>query len=657
MHEEPRAPSPARSRRRCWSSSTSTAVDPRPLRAPPALRRDRRGAGPQGPGGARRRARADPLRRRERGGARRRRDRGGARAPARRPTSPTVEAATWREVVIAYEPVWAIGTGRTATPEQAQEAIAFIRDARRAAAAARPTRVRILYGGSVKPDNAAELLAPARRRRRAGRRRQPRRRATSRRSSRPRPERSTGCGPVPVAGARHPRRLGAGPAGPGNAVSLAEHAGLRRALGALPAHAALRPAAAPSACPTGRWATPRSATSTSAPGAVVEQDLTRIDDAIADGTLLRERGAARGLRARPQQPARAPAPARPGLRRRRPLRLRAPRGAGRAGRRRRACPRRHPRVHRRPRHAAARRRGLPRRARALAAPGRAGVGTVSGRYYAMDRDALGAHQARLRRARPRRGPRARRAPARGDRGRLRARRDRRVHQADRGRRLRRRRRGRRRRSSSTSARPRPPDHPRARRPGLRRVPARRRPAARPDDDDRVPPGWPYPVAFARARPTTRLPRCSPRPAAASCTSPRPRSTPRHLLLQRRPRGALTGEERVLVASPRDVPTYDHAPEMSAAAAADALRRGTGGEDGYRFVIINFANPDMVGHTGVLPAAIAAVEAVDACLGEVVAAVQRERRAPASSPPTTATPSTCSSPTARRTPPTRPTRCR
>ena len=58
------------------------AVDPRPLRAPPALRRDRRGAGPQGPGGARRRPGADPLRRRERGGARRRRDRGGARAPA-----------------------------------------------------------------------------------------------------------------------------------------------------------------------------------------------------------------------------------------------------------------------------------------------------------------------------------------------------------------------------------------------------------------------------------------------------------------------------------------------------------------------------------------------------------------------------------------------
>jgi triosephosphate isomerase len=63
------------------------------------------------------------------------------------------------DVLIAYEPVWAIGTGRVATPAQAQEAIAFIRALvgdRDADAAA---RVRILYGGSVKPENAAELLA------------------------------------------------------------------------------------------------------------------------------------------------------------------------------------------------------------------------------------------------------------------------------------------------------------------------------------------------------------------------------------------------------------------------------------------------------------------------------------------------------------------
>jgi triosephosphate isomerase len=60
-------------------------------------------------------------------------------------------------VVIAYEPIWAIGTGRTATPEQAEEAIAFIRDVVRQRGGG-AEELRILYGGSVKPDNAAELL-------------------------------------------------------------------------------------------------------------------------------------------------------------------------------------------------------------------------------------------------------------------------------------------------------------------------------------------------------------------------------------------------------------------------------------------------------------------------------------------------------------------
>jgi triosephosphate isomerase (TIM) len=69
-----------------------------------------------------------------------------------------VEPARLAEVVIAYEPIWAIGTGRTATPEQAQETIAFIRDVLRERGA-EADRVRILYGGSVKPANAAELLA------------------------------------------------------------------------------------------------------------------------------------------------------------------------------------------------------------------------------------------------------------------------------------------------------------------------------------------------------------------------------------------------------------------------------------------------------------------------------------------------------------------
>jgi 2,3-bisphosphoglycerate-independent phosphoglycerate mutase len=68
-----------------------------------------------------------------------------------------------------------------------------------------------------------------------------------------------------------------------------------------------------------------------------------------------------------------------------------------------------------------------------------------------------------------------------------------------------------------------------------------------------------------------------------------------------------------------VPTYDHKPEMSAREASEAFVRHWR-EDKPTFAIINFANPDMVGHTGVIPAAVKAVETVDGCLGEVVEAV-------------------------------------
>jgi triosephosphate isomerase len=69
-----------------------------------------------------------------------------------------VESRRLVDVVIAYEPIWAIGTGRTATPEQAQGTIGFIRDMLRERGSLADA-IRILYGGSVKPDNAAELLA------------------------------------------------------------------------------------------------------------------------------------------------------------------------------------------------------------------------------------------------------------------------------------------------------------------------------------------------------------------------------------------------------------------------------------------------------------------------------------------------------------------
>ena len=79
-----------------------------------------------------------------------------------------------------------------------------------------------------------------------------------------------------------------------------------------------------------------------------------------------------------------------------------------------------------------------------------------------------------------------------------------------------------------------------------------------------------------------------------------------------------GEARILVPSPREVGTYDLKPEMSAREVAIAFANEIG--KGYGFGIVNFANPDMVGHTGSIPAAITACETVDACLADVVRAV-------------------------------------
>jgi 2,3-bisphosphoglycerate-independent phosphoglycerate mutase len=85
------------------------------------------------------------------------------------------------------------------------------------------------------------------------------------------------------------------------------------------------------------------------------------------------------------------------------------------------------------------------------------------------------------------------------------------------------------------------------------------------------------------------------------------------------------EDRTLVASPRDVATYDLKPEMSApgvaAAVTEAIKSGK-----YDFILVNFANPDMVGHTGDLPATIKALEAVDAALGQINDALRESKGA-------------------------------
>jgi 2,3-bisphosphoglycerate-independent phosphoglycerate mutase len=81
----------------------------------------------------------------------------------------------------------------------------------------------------------------------------------------------------------------------------------------------------------------------------------------------------------------------------------------------------------------------------------------------------------------------------------------------------------------------------------------------------------------------------------------------------------TGEERSLIQSPKDVPTYDHKPEMSAREMTNVVLDHIA-SDKFDAIILNYANADMVGHTGIIPAAVKAVETVDECLGKVADAV-------------------------------------
>jgi 2,3-bisphosphoglycerate-independent phosphoglycerate mutase len=132
--------------------------------------------------------------------------------------------------------------------------------------------------------------------------------------------------------------------------------------------------------------------------------------------------------------------------------------------------------------------------------------------------------------------------------------------------------------------------------------------------------WTYPVAFRPARPEVTLPQViaefGARQLHVAETEKYPHVTYFFAGGEETPQ---EGERREVVPSPRDVPTYDYKPEMSAPEAASAF------VDAWRddkpvFGIINFANADMVGHTGVIPAAVKAIETVDRCLGEVVRAV-------------------------------------
>jgi 2,3-bisphosphoglycerate-independent phosphoglycerate mutase len=133
--------------------------------------------------------------------------------------------------------------------------------------------------------------------------------------------------------------------------------------------------------------------------------------------------------------------------------------------------------------------------------------------------------------------------------------------------------------------------------------------------------WDYPVAFAPADPEVTLASVL---AAEGARQLHVAETEKYAHVTYFFNGGREseweGEERCLVDSPRDVPTYDQRPEMSAVDATRAFCDAWS-SDTFRFGIINFANTDMVGHTGSIPAAVAAVEVVDRCLGDVLEAVR------------------------------------
>jgi 2,3-bisphosphoglycerate-independent phosphoglycerate mutase len=135
--------------------------------------------------------------------------------------------------------------------------------------------------------------------------------------------------------------------------------------------------------------------------------------------------------------------------------------------------------------------------------------------------------------------------------------------------------------------------------------------------------WDYPIAFPPQRPSVTLAGVL---ATARASQLHVAETEKYAHVTYFFNGGdeapYDGERRELAPSVRDVPTYDLSPEMSARAVTDrflaAWREHP--EGGFRFSVINFANPDMVGHTGVIPAAVRAIEMVDTCLREVVEAV-------------------------------------
>jgi 2,3-bisphosphoglycerate-independent phosphoglycerate mutase len=133
-------------------------------------------------------------------------------------------------------------------------------------------------------------------------------------------------------------------------------------------------------------------------------------------------------------------------------------------------------------------------------------------------------------------------------------------------------------------------------------------------------GWPYPVAFSSARPADTLAAVL---ARAGATQLHVAETEKYAHVTYFFNGGdertQPGETRVLVPSQRDIPTYDLKPQMSAGQVVDAFVDAFA-SDHPRFSVINFANADMVGHTGSIPATIIGVQTIDECLRDVIQTV-------------------------------------
>ena len=526
--------------------------------------------------------------------------------------------------MIAYEPVWAIGTGKTATPELAQDAHALIKSLH---------DTRVLYGGSVKPENAAELLAPARRRRRTRRRRLPRPRVLLE----PVPDRS-----FPLVTLVILDGWGLAPAGPGNAVELAATPVFDDLWAAYP-HTTLAASGEAVGLPDGQMGNSEVGHLTIGSGRVLFQDLMRVNLAVRDGSIFENEALLRRLRAG-EGARRGRAPPRPRLAGRRPLPHRPPPARCSSSPGERGWPSA-PGSTPSPTAATSPRTRPPATSRASRRPDRHGR-----RPLLRDgpRQPGRAHRARARRD-PRRRGRAGADPVAAVAGELRPGHDRRVRRADR---LRRPSAARSRtstpRSSSTSG----PTAAASSRARLLERGVDLTTMTRYAEDIATPVAFPEQQVRRHARRDAVSVR-----ASASCMRRRPRSTRTSRTSSTAARRR-SGRERHGCSFPRRAtsPSYDLKPEMSAAGvAAEVVARLAGG---LRLLRRQLRKPRHGRPHGRDPGGRPRGRGGRRGTRPGGRGDARRSGASASSPPTTATPSRCSRPTASAlTPPTRRTRCR